>query len=163
MNYQRIAQTSQIVSAAIFIVAMVWIWIKLIAPAVLAAQAEKNRQIKEAERHREAAKAALAGLQGEIEAARSDARAISERARSQAKRERERALEEAREAGERAVRNAAAELDRAREAARADLRAELLEKALDVARGEAARRIDGTSDEHLVERFIASLERGSKT
>ncbi|MDQ2662694.1 MAG: hypothetical protein M3Y18_01515 [Candidatus Eremiobacteraeota bacterium] len=160
MNYEKIAQLSQIISAVVFIVAMVWIWMKLIAPAVLAAQADSNRRIQEAERHREEAKATLASLQGEIEAARSDAASIAERAKGQAQRERENVLRETREAGDRTVKNAGAELGRSRESARAQLRSELLEKALSVARGEATRRLDDAANASLVEEFIASLERG---
>jgi hypothetical protein len=40
------------------------------------------------------------------------------------------------------------------------LRVDLLDKALDRARGEAARRVDASENARLVERFAVSLERG---
>jgi F0F1-type ATP synthase membrane subunit b/b' len=162
VNYESIALLSQVVSAFLFIAALVFIWVKYLQPAVLAAQESHNRQIAEAERHRDEAKATLDALQGEIVAAQSDSSAIGARARTQAQREREAALTEARASGERAVRNAAGELDRSREAARKQLREELLEKALGVARSDAAARVNRAVDTGLVTAFINHLERGAR-
>ncbi|MGZ3498249.1 MAG: F0F1 ATP synthase subunit B family protein [Vulcanimicrobiaceae bacterium] len=161
MNYTEIAIWSQVASAVLFIAAMVVIWIKYIQPAVLAAQENHNKQIAEAERHRDEAKAILDSLQGEIEAAQRDAASIKERAQTQAEREREAAIAEAKAAGERALRNAQAELDRSRAAARVQLRHELLDKALDLARKEAAERVDATVNAKLVDEFVHYLERGA--
>jgi len=66
MNYQSIAQWSQVASSVLFLGVLVWLWIRYIQPAVLAAQAAQNARIAEAERHRDEAKAALDGLQREI-------------------------------------------------------------------------------------------------
>ena len=157
MNYEAIAEYSQIASAALFLLVMIWIWMRFIQPAVLAAQDKANAQIAEAQRHRDQAKAVLDSLQGEITAAQHDAEAIKQRCVVQAQAEREATSREAREAGERAVRNAQGELQRARAAARVQLRDELLSKALDAARSIAMGRVDDRTNERLVRAFMASL------
>ena len=53
MNYQAIAEWSQVVSALLFLGVLLWMWIKFIQPAVLAAQVAQNARINEAERHRD--------------------------------------------------------------------------------------------------------------
>ncbi len=159
MNYQAIAEWSQVASALLFLAVLVWMWLKFIQPAVLAAQAAQNARINEAERHRDEAKAALEGLRGEIGQAQQDAVAIKDRLGAFVSAEREAVLREAREAGERALRDAEGELARARAAARSQLRDELLEKALDLARQTAARRMDAAADKKLASSFVRSLER----
>ncbi len=162
MNYEAIAEYSQIASAALFVLVMIWIWIRFIQPAVLSAQQNANAQIAQAERHRDEAKAALDSLQGEIASAQQDAAAIRQRAERQAKREREALLRETHEAGDRALANAQGELARARASARDRFRDELLENALDLARSEAAARVDAALNGRLVTQFVGSLrgERG---
>jgi F0F1-type ATP synthase membrane subunit b/b' len=159
MNYEQIATWSQVISAVVFMAVLVWLWFRFLQPAVLAAQKANNRQIAEAERHRDEARAALDALQAEIEGARRDAEAIRRRAGDQALHEREAALAQAIEAGERALRGAAGELDRARSAARGRLRVELLERALRLARSGAEKRVDARLNRQLVDRFAATLER----
>lgn len=160
LNYEEIARWSQIISALFFYAVIVWMWFKFAAPALKAAQADKNKQIAEAERHRDEAKSALEALRHEIDAAKNDATLIRARADDQARGEASAIVEEAREAGERALRNAQGELDRARAAARAELRAEFVDKALALARSEAGRRVDDSINARLVDGFAASLERG---
>lgn len=159
MNYDSIAQWSQVVSSLLFLGVLVWLWIRYIQPAVLAAQAAQNARIAEAERHRDEAKAALDGLQREIEAAQRDAVAIKDRVSAMMSGEREALLREAVEAGERALRDAQAELSRARIAARDQLRDDLIEKALAAARDIASRRMDEGADKKLVDSFVGSLGR----
>ncbi len=160
MNYQAIALYSQVASSVLFLVAIIWIWMKFIQPAVLSAQQTANARIAEAERHRDQAKSALDALQGEVESARVDALAIKQRADAQAQTEYQAILREAREAGERVLRNAQGELARSRAAAREQLRDELLEKALNDARAQAAQRVDEAVNERLVVSFLNSLEHG---
>ncbi len=162
LNYEAVAKWSDIISAILFLAVMVWLWTKYIAPAVLAAQANQNRQLAEAERHRDEAKAALDLLRQEIEGAKHDAQLIAQRAANQAKHESDAMIAEANEAGERALRNAAGELQRARAAAREQLREELAAKALELARREAETRVDGGVNARLVDRFVASLEHGAR-
>jgi F0F1-type ATP synthase membrane subunit b/b' len=159
MNYEAIAQWSQVASAALFLGVLVWMWFKFIQPAVLAAQAAQNARINEAERHRDEARAALEGLQSDIGVAQQDALAIKDRIAAFVAAEREAVLREAREAGERALRDAEGELARARAAARVQLRDELIEKALASARELAVRRMDGAAEKKLVGSFVESLER----
>lgn len=158
MNYTLVAEYSQIASAVLFLAAMIWIWVKFIQPAVLVAQQNANAQIAEAERHRDEAKAVLDSLQGEIANAQRDAGAIKDRCRLQAQAERGAILREAREAGERAVRNADGELLRARSAAREQLRDDLLNHALVLARTRAAERVDQRVNAQLVGSFLTSIE-----
>jgi ATP synthase F0 subunit b len=159
--YVNIAVWSQIISAVLFMCVLVWLWFKFIQPAILAAQERYNKQIAEAERHRDEAKATLDMLQNEISGATRDAETIKQRAADQASRELEAALNEAREAGARALANAQAEFDRALASAGVALRVELLDKALVRARGEASRRLDPAANARLVDGFIGSLERGN--
>jgi len=160
VNYEAIAQWSQIVSAIAFLGAMVWIWVKFIQPAVLTAQQAQNERIKEAELHRDQAKQRLDSLQGEIGSAQGEASTMKDRALAQGQREHDVIVAEARDAGERQFRNAQGELDRARVAARDRLRAELADKALDVAAAEAAQRVDAGVNAQLVNAFVSNLERG---
>lgn len=162
LNYEEIAKWSDIVSAILFLAVMVWLWMKYIAPAVLTAQANQNRLLAEAERHRDEAKAALELLRQEIEGAKHDAHLIHERASNQAKHEGDVIVTEANEAGERMLRNAQGELERARTAAREQLREELAAKALDLARREAENRVDGGVNARLVDQFVTSIEHGAR-
>jgi F0F1-type ATP synthase membrane subunit b/b' len=159
MNYEAISEWSQVFSSVLFLGVLVWMWFKFIQPAVLAAQAAQNARINEAERHRDEAKAALEGLQGDIDVAQKDALAMKERIAAFVSAEREAILREAREAGERALRDAEGELARTRAAARVQLRDELVEKALGLARETATRRIDAVTDKKLARSFVRSLER----
>ena len=162
MDYEAIAKWSDIISAILFLAVMVWLWMKYIQPAVLSAQANQNRLLAEAERHRDEAKAAIDVLRQEIEGAKHDAQLIGQRATTQAQHESEKTVAEAKSAGERALRNAQGELDRARAAAREALREELAAKALDLARRDAQTRVDGGVNARLVDRFVASLEHGAR-
>lgn len=157
MNYDAIALWSEVASSVLFVVALVLVWNKFIEPAVLRAQANKNAQIAEAERHRDEARAALEGLQREVEGAQRDALAIKERVAALSAAERDAALREAREAGERTLRDADGELDRARAAAREQLRDELLDEALAAARASAVQRVDTAVNQKLVASFVESL------
>lgn len=162
MNYTAIAEYSQIASAVLFVIAMAWIWVKFIAPAVIAAQQNANAQLAQAERHRDEAKAQLESLRGETDAAKRDAIAIKHRVEAQAKAECEAMLAEAQRAGERAVANAQGELDRSRAAARERLRDELLDQALTLARTQAHERVDAGVNAQLVGSFLNNLERGAR-
>lgn len=159
MNYEQIAAWSQVASAVLFVAAMVWIWVKFIQPAVIAAQANANAMISEGERHRDEAKAQLDALAGEAEKARRDAGAIKQRVGAQAQAEREAILRDCRDAGERAMRNAQGELERSRAAARQKLRDEILDQALASARVQASQRVDEGVNGRIVGAFLNSLER----
>lgn len=159
--YIKIALWSQVVSSVVFLGVLAYIWFRWIQPVVMAAQERSNRQIAQAERHRDEVKNALGALRTEIESANRDAKLIVQRAELHAAREREATLKETTEAGERAVRDAQGELERARAAARLRLRDDLVTRALEVARGDAARRVDAALDTRLIERFAGSLQEGA--
>jgi F0F1-type ATP synthase membrane subunit b/b' len=160
MNYEAVALWSQVLSAILFIIALVWIWVRFIQPMVLQAQETANAAIAEAERHRDQAKAELESLRGETENARRDAVAIRQRVEAQAKAECEAMLSEARRAGERGIANAQGELGRSRAAARERLRDELLDQALRLARTQAQQRVDDRMNRELVSSFLSTLEHG---
>jgi F0F1-type ATP synthase membrane subunit b/b' len=160
MNLQLLAQWSQIVGAIVFLIAVVAIWNKWIAPSVKAYQAAKNAEIAEAESRRERMRAAVAEARGEVERADADARTIQQRIASTVEAEHARILADAKAEVDRIVRNAEGELDRARLAARDRLRIEFIEKALAKARVEARGRIDAAIDERLVSKTVEDLTRG---
>lgn len=156
--YLRIALYSQIVSAIVFIAVLVWMWFRWIVPVVMSAQDRSNKQIAEAERHRDEARDALAALRDAIESARRDAGLIVERAELHGQHEREAALAEATAAGERQMREAQGEFERAREAARQRLRDDLVAGALQIARTEAPERLGPAGERRLLEAVVVSLE-----
>lgn len=159
MNYELISTWSQVISSVLFLAVMIWLAVKLGGPAVLAARDEKNKQIAEAERHRDEARAALELLRADMQGASQDAEAIRARAAQQAAHERAAALAEAKEAGERSLRVADGELERARLAARDRLRTEILDRALEIARSDASARMDAAANAKLVATFVSTLER----
>ncbi len=159
--YLEIAIWSQAISSVVFIAVLIFMWFKWLLPVFLAAQDRSNRQIAEAERHRDEMRDALEALRGEIESAGHDAQLIVQRAGDRGEHERKAILGEATDAGERALLNAGKELERARSAARHRMRDELVGRALEVAREDAARRVGGDLDARLVEGVVGSLEAAS--
>lgn len=156
--YLQIAVWSQIASSIVFIGVLIYMWNRWLMPVVLAAQERSNRQIAEAERHRDEVKGALEVLRQEIETARHDAQLIAERASRRGQHERELLIKEATDAGERALADAGRELERARAAAKHRLRDEILERALRIAREDASRRVGPELDARFVDRFAGELE-----
>jgi F-type H+-transporting ATPase subunit b len=160
MSLQLLAQWSQIVGAIIFLIAVVAIWNKWIAPSVKAYQAAKNAEIAEAESRRERMRAAVAEARAEVERADADARTIQLRIVSTVEAERARILADAKAEADRIVRNSEGELERERLAAGDRLRIEFIERALAKARTEAVSRIDPAVDERLVTKTVEDLTRG---
>ena len=158
--YEQLASGSQIVASVLFIVVLVILWRKYIAPAVIASQARKNSELAELEARRDAARAETDVARGEIALAEDDARAIRTRGEADAKRTRESILAAASAEGERLGRNADGELDRGRAAARDRLRTDLLEKAMQIAR-EASLHLDEATNRRLVGEAVDTAERGN--
>jgi F0F1-type ATP synthase membrane subunit b/b' len=156
--YLQIAVWSQIVSSIVFVGVLVFMWFRWIMPFVMSAQERSNRQIAEAERHRDEVKGALEALNAEIDTARHDAQLIAQRAASRAEHERALLLKESSDAGERLLADAGRELERARAAARHQLRDEIVENALRLARDEATARAGPDVDARLVDALTGSLE-----
>ncbi len=156
--YFHIAVWSQIASSVLFIAALVFMWFRWLLPVFLAAQQRSNRQIAEAERHRDEVKGALEALREEIGSARHDAQLIERRVNQRVEHERDLSRREATGAGERALADANREFERARAAARHRLRDEMVAAALRLARESAMRRVGRDLDARFVDRFADSLE-----
>ena len=156
--YESLAVWSQVVASVLFIVALVYLWIKFLAPAVLAGQAHKNAELHDSEQRRDEARARAEQAQADIAAADSDALAIKARAQSDAARLHEKIIADGLAEGARLIQNAEGELERARFAAREQLRTELLEKALAIAR-ESGSRLDAGTNDRLVGDAVQAAER----
>ena len=160
MSLESLAQWSQIVGAVIFVVAIVVIWNKYVAPGVKAYQQSKNAELAEAELRREHIRADVAAARAEVERADAECREITARSLTAAQHDRERAIAEAKADAERIVRNAEGELERARLAASDRLRIEFIEKALAKAREEAPARVSDAANGKLVDETVQNLVRG---
>jgi F-type H+-transporting ATPase subunit b len=158
--FEAVALWSQVAGAVAFLVVLILLFRKYLMPAVKANQDARNAEIAEAEARRERINAELAQARGDLTGADEDAVEIRARIAVVETREREKFLADARHEGERLIVNAQGELERARLAARDRLRIEMIEKALVVARAEAARRVDGATEERLVRTTLDDLTRG---
>jgi len=162
VSLEMLAIWSQIAGAIVFLVLLVWLFNKYMAPAIATYTANKNAEIREQEQRRERMRADVGDAQAELTRADEDVREIRARQDVAQKREREAAVAAARGEAERIVRNAEGELERARLAARDKLRIELIEKALQKARAEAQQRIDDATNVKLVEATVDDLARGNR-
>jgi F-type H+-transporting ATPase subunit b len=158
--YEHVATWSQILGSFAFLAVVVFLWIKLLTPAVLSAQIQKNAELSEAEKRRDAAREQAALAEAELAAAGGDVGAIAARAARDAQHLREKILAEAKAEAERLIRNAEGELGRGRLSARELLREELLTKALQMAR-ESAAGMPESDNARLVSQVVESLERGA--
>ena len=157
-TYAAIATWSQIVGSLAFIVVVVILWQKFLAPAVLASQHRKNLEILEAEQRRDAAKVGIERAQETLATAEADVRAIEARSHTDARKLRERIAADAAAESDRVVRNAEGELERSRTAAREVLRADLLAKAVAIAR-RAASGVDEATDRRLIGEAVDTADR----
>jgi len=160
VSLETLAQVSQIVGAVVFLIAIVLIWNKWIAPGVKGYQQAKNAELAEAEARRTHMREDLEAARSEVARADDDSREIRARVDTVVARDARKTIEDAHHEAERIVRNAEGELDRARIAARDRLRIEFIEKALAKARSDAAARVTPAADSALVERAVADLTRG---
>jgi F0F1-type ATP synthase membrane subunit b/b' len=154
-----LARWSQILGSLAFIAVVIWLWIRFLAPAVVASRDRKNAELADAERRRDETKEEIDVARRELASATSEAQAIRSRGERDAQALSERVLAEAKAEGERQVRNAGGELERSRSAAREALRAELIAKALEIARASAA-NIDENTNRRLIGDVVETLERG---
>jgi F-type H+-transporting ATPase subunit b len=157
--YEMLARWSQILGALAFIAVLIYLFRKFLTPAVAAAEVSKNAEIEDMERSRVVAQADLDAAKRET--ADTDARAASirERGSHDAASERERILAEARADGERSLVNAEGELVRGRVSANERLRTRILERALEIAREGAAKRVDAATNDRIIASVIDSIER----
>ncbi|MDE2482243.1 MAG: hypothetical protein KGN02_08630 [bacterium] len=162
MNYEVIAYWSQIAGFILFAIAFVWAIKKWMVPGMAAAQKASNERIALAERHRDEMQQSLVALREQIEAAKRDADAMKVRVADRVEIEKKAIIAEATESGERALKSAGGELDRRRSVARVALREQLASKALEIARGEAAAKLDASANAKLLDEFVGSIERGGR-
>jgi F0F1-type ATP synthase membrane subunit b/b' len=159
--YESLAVGSQVAASVLFIVVLVYLWIRFLSPAVIRSQESKNAALVDAERGRDAAKERVEAAQRELERAAEDVRAITARANRDAASLRARIVAEAHAEGKRSLEHAAGELQRGRAAARDALRADLIARALEIAR-EAASQVDDATNRRLVAGALDGAERGAK-
>jgi F-type H+-transporting ATPase subunit b len=158
-SYEAISVWSQVIGASLFLILLILGFRKYLMPAVVAAEKAKNAEIAETESRRDKAKTDVSTARGELEAADADANAIRARGRTDAQREHEKIVADAKSDGERIVRNAEGELDRARGNAKEAFRAEMIERALQMARKAADARIDAATNTQIVNATVTTLER----
>lgn len=156
MNYEAISFWSQIAAFVLFVIFILWVWKKWIAPFVVTAQESANAKIAIAQRHRDEMLKSLDLLRSEIEIAKRDGVAIEARSAEQAQREHSGIVAEATAEAERLLSNAGFELERQRAAASAQLRVALLEEALSLAKVRARARLDAHGAAKLIKDFTTS-------
>ncbi len=150
MNYEAIAQYSEIIGGFAFVIVMVWLFRKYLLPAVRAGEIARNADLVNAEHRRDTLKAEVAEARALVEAAQRDALAIAQRAETDARHEHEQIITDARREGLRLLQNARGELERGRIAGKDKLRIEFIEKALNRARELAAQQLSADGDAKLV-------------
>lgn len=156
--YVSLAEWSQVAASVLFIVILVFVWVRFLNPGIIRSQERKNAELAEAERRRDEAKADIQTARREVGATDAEIRAITARAEADAIHVHERLLAAATAEGGRSVGNAERELERGRLAARERLRAELVAKALDIARAAATYINDGTN-RRLIEEAVGAVDR----
>jgi F-type H+-transporting ATPase subunit b len=160
VNYEAIAQYSEIIGGFAFVIVMVWLFRKFVLPAVRAGEVARNSDLVNAERRRETLRDEVAKARGEVEAADRDALAIAARAETDARHEHETIVAEGRREATRLLRNAQGELERGRIAARDRLRIEFIEKALNRARALATAELSDAANVRLVTKTVDELTAG---
>jgi F0F1-type ATP synthase membrane subunit b/b' len=156
--YEMLARWSQILGALAFIGVLIYLFRKFLAPAVTAAEAAKNVEIEDMEKRRAAAQADAEAARRETADTADRAKNIRDRGERDSVSERERILAEAQADGARSIANAEGELVRARASANERLRARILERALEIARDGAAKRVDAATNERIIASVIDSIE-----
>jgi F0F1-type ATP synthase membrane subunit b/b' len=161
MNYETIAQYSEIIGGFAFLIVMIWLFRKYALPAVRAGEISRNSDLVNTEHRREQLRDEVAEARGLVESADRDALAIAARAETDARHEHETIIADARREGLRLVHNARGELDRGRIAGRDKLRIEFIEKALNRARELAGQQLSEAGDTRLVTKTVDDLAAGA--
>lgn len=160
MNYDVIAQWSEIVGGFAFLIVMIWLFTKFALPAVRAGEVSRNADLVNAEHRREQLRLDVSDARAEVESAARDAIAIAHRSETDARHEHETILADSRREGLRLLQNARGELDRGRIAAKDKLRIELIEKALNRARVLAHEQLSDDSNARLVTKTFDDVTAG---
>jgi F0F1-type ATP synthase membrane subunit b/b' len=157
MNFEAIAQYSEVIGGFAFVIVAVWLFRKFVLPAVRAGEVARNADLVNAERRRDALREEVVQARGEVEAADRDVLAIAARAETDARHEHDTILAEGRREATRLLQNAQGELERGRIAARDTLRIEFIEKALNRARELAATELSDDGNTRLVGKTVDEL------
>jgi F0F1-type ATP synthase membrane subunit b/b' len=160
LNYETIAQYSEIIGGFAFLIVMIWLFRKYALPAVRAGEIARNSDLVNTEHRRDQLREEVAAARATVEDADRDALAILQRAETDARHEHESIITDARREGLRLIQNARGELDRGRIAGRDKLRIEFIEKALNRARELATQRLTADVDERLVHKTVEELTTG---
>jgi F0F1-type ATP synthase membrane subunit b/b' len=160
LNYEAIAQYSEIIGGFAFIIVLIWLFRKFALPAVRAGEIARNSDLVNTEHRRDQLREEVAAARAEVEAADRDALAILARAETDARHEHDSIIADARREGLRLVQNARGELDRGRIAGREGLRIEFVEKALNRARELASQQLTPDADTRLVNKTVDELTAG---
>jgi F0F1-type ATP synthase membrane subunit b/b' len=161
MNYESIAQYSEIIGGFAFLIVSIWLFRKFVLPAVRAGEISRNSDLVNTEHRREELRGEVADARGEVEAADRDAQAILARAETDARHEHDTIIADARREGLRLIHNARGELERGRIAGRDKLRIEFIEQALNRARVLAAEELTPADDTKLVAKTVDDLTIGT--
>ncbi len=161
MNYETIAQYSEIIGGFAFLIVAIWLFRKFVLPAVRQGEISRNFDLVNTEQRREELRDEVAEARGEVEAADRDAQAILARAETDARHEHDTIVADARREGLRLVHNARGELERGRIAGRDKLRIEFIEQALNRARALAAEQLSDAGNAKLVNKTVDDLTIGT--
>jgi F0F1-type ATP synthase membrane subunit b/b' len=161
MNYETIAQWSEIIGGFAFLIVAIALFRKFVLPAVRAGEVARNSDLVNTEHRRDQLRDEVAEARGEVEAADRDALAIAARAADDARHEHDTIVAAARSEGLRLLQNARGELDRGRIAGRDKLRIEFIEKALNRARELAAQQLTDSANAQLVAKTVDDLSIGT--
>jgi F0F1-type ATP synthase membrane subunit b/b' len=161
MNYETIAQYSEIIGGFAFLIVMIWLFRKFALPAVRAGEISRNSDLVNTEHRREQLRDEVAEARALVESADRDALAIAARAEADARHEHETIIADARREGLRLIHNARGELDRGRIAGRDKLRIEFIEQALNRARELAGQHLSEAGDTRLVTKTVDDLTAGA--
>jgi F0F1-type ATP synthase membrane subunit b/b' len=160
MNFETIAQYSEIIGGFAFFIVSIWLFRKFVLPAVRAGQISRNSDLVNTEHRRDQLREVVNQARREVESADRDALAIAARAETDARHEHETIIADARREGLRLIQNARGELDRGRIAGRDKLRIEFIEKALNRARDLATQQLSEAGNARLVAKTVDDLTAG---
>jgi F-type H+-transporting ATPase subunit b len=160
MNYDLIAQWSEIIGGVAFVIVAVWLFRTFALPAVRAGEIARNADLVNAEKRRDDLLAEVEAAKAGRETALREAEAIAVRAKADAERERDTIVHDGRREATRLVQNAEGHLERSRIAARDQLRIEFIERALLRARELASAHIDDATNARLVQKTVDDLSAG---
>jgi len=160
VNYESIAQYSEIFGGFAFVLVAVWLFRRFVLPAVRVGEEARNADLVNAEQRRDDLGHEVAEARAAVEAAERDALAILARSETDARHTQDAIIAEGRREGVRLLQNASGELERARISARDRLRIEFIEKALGRARELAAQELSAEANARLVARTVDELTVG---